>query len=106
PIVGFNFFGPGSVSSLLVRPIALPGITTGMALNSFFVFAGLGFSMWTIVIGHATFCVVVVCNNVLARLRRSSTSLLEASADLGADGWQTFWFVVWPVLSVALVAGG
>jgi putative spermidine/putrescine transport system permease protein len=105
-IARFRFFGRESVSFLLVLPIALPGIITGMALNSFYVFAGLGFSMWTIVIGHATFCVVVVYNNVLARLRRSSTSLLEASADLGADGWQTFWFVVWPVLSVALVAGG
>ena len=62
--------------------------------------------MWTIVIGHATFCVVVVYNNVVARLRRSSGSLLEASQDLGADGWQTFRFVVWPVLSTALVAGG
>jgi putative spermidine/putrescine transport system permease protein len=105
-IARFNFFGREAVSFLLVLPIALPGIITGMALNSFYVFAGLGFSMWTIVIGHATFCVVVVYNNVLARLRRSSGSLLEASADLGADGWQTFWFVVWPVLSVALVAGG
>jgi len=81
-IARFNFFGRESVSFLLVLPIALPGIITGMALNSFYVFAGLGFSMWTIVIGHATFCVVIVYNNVLARLRRSSTSLLEASSDL------------------------
>jgi putative spermidine/putrescine transport system permease protein len=102
----FRFFGRESVSFLLVLPIALPGIITGMALNSFYVFAGLGFSMWTIVIGHATFCVVVVYNNVLARLRRTSSSLIEASQDLGADGWQTFRFVVWPVLSTALVAGG
>jgi len=102
----FRFFGRESVSFLLVLPIALPGIITGMALNSFYVFAGLGFSMWTIVIGHATFCVVVIYNNVLARLRRSSGSLVEASQDLGADGWQTFRFVVWPVLSTALVAGG
>jgi putative spermidine/putrescine transport system permease protein len=102
----FRFFGRESVSFLLLLPIALPGIITGMALNSFYVFAGIGTSMWTIVIGHATFCVVVVYNNVLARLRRTQTSLLEASADLGADGWQTFRFVVWPVLSTALVAGG
>ncbi|HWX08418.1 MAG TPA: ABC transporter permease [Gaiellaceae bacterium] len=102
----FRFFGRESVSFLLILPIALPGIITGMALNSFYVFAGIGFSMWTIVIGHATFCVVVVYNNVLARLRRSSGSLIEASQDLGADGWQTFRFVIWPVLSVALVAGG
>ena len=102
----FRFFGRESVSFLLLLPIALPGIITGMALNSFYVFAGIGFSIWTIVIGHATFCVVVVYNNVLARLRRTSTSLLEASMDLGADGWQTFRFVVWPVLATALVAGG
>ena len=102
----FRFFGRESVSFLLLLPIALPGIITGMALNSFYVFAGIGFSIWTIVIGHATFCVVVVYNNVLARLRRTSPSLIEASMDLGADGWQTFRFVVWPVLSTALVAGG
>ena len=102
----FRFFGRESVSFLLLLPIALPGIITGMALNSFYVFAKVPFSIWTIVIGHATFCVVVVYNNVLARLRRTSTSLVEASMDLGADGWQTFRFVVWPVLSTALVAGG
>src|SRR5206468_12550892 len=102
----FRFFGRESVSFLLILPLALPGIITGMALNSFYVFAALGFSIWTIVIGHATFCVVVVYNNVLARLRRTSPSLIEASMDLGADGWQTFRFVVWPVLSTALVAGG
>ena len=102
----FRFFGRESVSFLLILPIALPGIITGMALNSFYVFAAIPFGIWTIVIGHATFCVVVVYNNVLARLRRTSPSLLEASMDLGADGWQTFRFVVWPVLSTALVAGG
>jgi len=105
-IARFRFFGRESVSFLLVLPIALPGIITGMALNAFFVFGHMDLSLWTIVIGHATFCVVIVYNNVLARLRRSSPSLLEASADLGADGWQTFRFVVWPVLSTALVAGG
>ncbi|HXH98141.1 MAG TPA: ABC transporter permease [Gaiellaceae bacterium] len=105
-IARFRFFGRESVSFLLVLPIALPGIITGMALNSFFVFNHMNLSLWTIVIGHSTFCVVIVYNNVLARLRRSSPSLLEASADLGADGWQTFRFVVWPVLSTALVAGG
>src|SRR6266571_3478342 len=100
----FRFFGRESVSFLLVLPIALPGIITGMALNSFFTFNHINLSLWTIVVGHATFCVVIVYNNVLARLRRSSPSLLEASADLGADGWQTFRFVIWPVLSTALVA--
>jgi putative spermidine/putrescine transport system permease protein len=102
----FRFFGRESISFLLLLPIALPGIITGMSLNSFFNFAGLGFSIWTIVIGHATFCVVVVYNNVLARLRRTSPSLVEASLDLGADGWQTFRLVIWPVISTALVAGG
>ncbi len=102
----FTFFGRDSVSFLLLLPIALPGIITGMALNSFFSFAGVQFSVWTIVVGHATFCVVVVYNNVIARLRRTSPSLIEASMDLGADGWQTFRFVTWPTLSTALVAGG
>jgi putative spermidine/putrescine transport system permease protein len=105
-IARFRFFGRESVSFLLVLPIALPGIITGMSLNSFFTFSGVNLSLWTIVIGHATFCIVIVYNNVLARLRRTSPSLIEASQDLGADGWQTFRFVVWPVLSTALVAGG
>jgi putative spermidine/putrescine transport system permease protein len=102
----FKFFGREGISFLLLLPIALPGIITGMALSSFYNFAGIGFSIWTIVIGHATFCVVVVYNNVLARLRRASPSIVEASMDLGADGWQTFRFVIWPVISTALVAGG
>ena len=105
-VARFRFFGREAVSFLLVLPIALPGIVTGIALNSAFVAGSINLSQWTIVVGHATFCVVVVYNNVLARLRRSSPSLIEASQDLGADGWQTFRFVVWPVLSTALVAGG
>jgi putative spermidine/putrescine transport system permease protein len=102
----YRFFGRNTVSFLVILPIALPGIVTGMALNAFFVAGHITVSMWTIVIGHATFCVVIVYNNALARLRRSSPSLIEASMDLGADGWQTFRFVVWPVLSTALIAGG
>jgi putative spermidine/putrescine transport system permease protein len=102
----FRFFGRESVSFLLLLPLALPGIITGMALNSFYVFSHFPFSIWTIVVGHATFCVVVVYNNVLARLRRTSPSMIEASQDLGADGWQTFRYVTWPVLSTALIAGG
>jgi putative spermidine/putrescine transport system permease protein len=105
-VARYRFFGREAVSFLLVLPLALPGIITGMALTSFFTFAGISASIWTIVIGHATFCVVVVYNNVVARLRRSSNSLVEASQDLGADGWQTFRFILWPVLSTALVAGG
>src|SRR5246127_1012553 len=105
-VARFRFFGREAVSFLLVLPIALPGIVTGIALNSAFVTGHINLSIWTIVVGHATFCVVIVYNNVLARLRRSSPSLIEASQDLGADGWQTFRFVIWPVLSTALVAGG
>jgi putative spermidine/putrescine transport system permease protein len=101
----FRFFGREIVSLILVLPIALPGIITGMALNSFFIAGGIDLSLWTIVIGHATFCIVIVYNNVVARLRRSSPSLVEASMDLGADGWQTFRYVTWPVLSTALISG-
>ena len=100
-----KFFGREAVSFLLVLPIALPGVVTGVALSSFYTFSGMTFSLWTIVIGHATFCIVVVYNNVLARLRRTQTSLVEASMDLGADGWQTFRYVTLPVISTALIAG-
>jgi putative spermidine/putrescine transport system permease protein len=100
-----RFFGRNAVSFLLVLPIALPGVVTGIALASFFTFGAIPFSLWTIVVGHATFCVVVVFNNAVARLRRTSTSLTEASMDLGADGWQTFRFVTLPVVSTALVSG-
>ena len=101
----FEFFGKEAVSFIVVLPIALPGIITGMALNSFFVFWGLGLSFWTIVIGHATFCIVIVFNNVIARLRRVPQSLEEASMDLGADAWQTFRRVTLPMISTSLVAG-
>jgi putative spermidine/putrescine transport system permease protein len=76
-----------------------------MALNSFFVYWGVTFGIWTIIIGHATFCIVIVFNNVLARLRRTPTSLSEASMDLGADGWQTFRYVTFPAIATALVSG-
>src|SRR3954453_13546128 len=102
----FRFFGREAVSLMLVLPLALPGIITGMALNSFFAYNKVNFSLTTIVIGHATFCIVVIYNNVIARLRRTSTSLIEASMDLGADGWQTFRAITLPVISTALVAGG
>jgi putative spermidine/putrescine transport system permease protein len=101
----FRFFGREAVSLLLVLPIALPGIITGMALNSFISYNSLAFSLLTIVIGHATFCIVTVYNNVLARLRRTQSSLTEASMDLGADGLQTFRFVTLPMIATALVAG-
>lgn len=101
----FRFRGREALSFAVVLPIALPGIITGMALNSFFVFWALPLSFWTIVIGHATFCIVIVYNNVLARLRRMPRSLAEASMDLGADGWTTFRRVTLPGISTALVAG-
>jgi putative spermidine/putrescine transport system permease protein len=102
----FRFFGREAISLLLVLPIALPGIITGMALNSFLTFGGVEFGLLTIIVGHATFCIVVVYNNVVARLRRTQSSLIEASMDLGADGWQTFRFVTLPVIAPALIAGG
>jgi putative spermidine/putrescine transport system permease protein len=102
----FKFFGRDAVSFLLVLPIALPGIVTGIALNSYFTFWNINLSLVTIVIGHATFCVVVVYNNVIARLRRVPGSLTEASMDLGADGWQTFRHVTFPTISTALISGG
>jgi putative spermidine/putrescine transport system permease protein len=101
----FSFFGRNAVSLVLVLPIALPGIVTAMALNSVFVTANIPLSLFTIFIGHSVFCVVVIFNNVIARLRRTPTSLVEASMDLGADGWQTFRYVTLPAIRTALVAG-
>jgi len=102
----FQFFGRNTVSFLLILPIALPGIVTAIALNAAVTTFGVPFGVLTIVIGHATFCVVVVYNNVLARLRRTPTSLVEASMDLGADGWQTFRYVTFPAIRTAVFAGG
>ncbi len=99
------FFGRDFVSLLFVLPLALPGIITGMALNAFFNFNGLSLSIWTIVVGHTTFCIVVVYNNVLARLRRTQGSLVEAAMDLGANGWRAFRDVTLPLISTAVVAG-
>jgi putative spermidine/putrescine transport system permease protein len=100
-----RFFGRETLSLLVVLPIALPGIVTGIALQSAFRFLGVPLSLWTIVAGHATFCIVVVFNNTLARLRRLSRSMEEASMDLGADGVQTFRLVTFPALRSALLAG-
>ncbi len=101
-----KFFGRDFVSILLILPIALPGIITGIALRSGYNALDIPFSFWTIVIGHATFCVVVVYNNAVARLRRTSPSLLEASMDLGANMFQTLRFIILPQLGSALLAGG
>jgi putative spermidine/putrescine transport system permease protein len=102
-----RFFGRETISFLVILPIALPGIVTGVALsNSFTQVFGIELGLFTVIVGHATFCIVVVYNNVVARLRRVSTSFEEASADLGAHTWQTFRFVTLPSLQTALVAGG
>ncbi|MES2888559.1 MAG: ABC transporter permease [Pseudomonadota bacterium] len=101
-----RFFGRDAISLLLILPIALPGIVTGIALRTAYHTAEIPFSFWTIVVGHATFCVVVVYNNAVARLRRTSPSLIEASMDLGADSFQTIRYVILPQLGSALLAGG
>ncbi len=101
-----RFFGREAISFLVIIPIALPGIVTGVALsNTFTQVLGISLTLMTVIIGHATFCIVVVYNNVVARLRRTSGSFEEASADLGADTWQTFRFVTFPSIRTALAAG-
>jgi len=104
-VARYSFFGRETISFLVILPIALPGIVTGMALNATFNTTGIPFGLLTIVVGHATFCIVVVYNNAVARLRRTSQHLEEASADLGADTWQTFRYVTFPQLRSALLAG-
>ena len=101
-----HFFGRETISLLVILPIALPGIITGIALRSAFHLAEIPFSFWTIVLGHATFCVVIVYNNAVARFRRTSISLIDASMDLGANGFQTLRYVVLPNMGTALLAGG
>jgi putative spermidine/putrescine transport system permease protein len=102
-----RFFGRDTISFALVLPIAFPGIVTALALSSMVdAMPGLNFGIPAIIVGHATFCVVVVFNNVVARLRRSSGSIIEASMDLGADGITTFRYVTFPAMKTALVAGG
>ena len=101
-----KFFGREAISLLVILPIALPGIITGISLRSAFGMLDIPFTGWTIILGHATFCIVVVYNNAVARFRRVSGSLIEASMDLGADGFQTFRHVVLPNIATALLAGG
>jgi putative spermidine/putrescine transport system permease protein len=105
-VSGSKFFGREVISLLVILPIALPGIITGIALRSAFGITDIPFSFWTIVIGHATFCVVTVYNNAVARFRRTSNSLIEASMDLGANQFQTFRYVILPNIGTALLAGG
>jgi putative spermidine/putrescine transport system permease protein len=101
-----RFFGRDTLSLFFILPIALPGIITGISLRSAFDIMGIPFSTWTIVLGHTTFCMVVVYNNALARFRRTSASMVEASMDLGADGFQTFRYIILPQIASALLAGG
>jgi putative spermidine/putrescine transport system permease protein len=100
-----RFFGREGLNFVVTLPIILPGAITGVALASFFLFVKEDLSMRTVIVGHTTFCIVVVFNNVLARLRRMARSMEEASADLGASGWQTFRYVTFPTIRTALVAG-
>ncbi len=101
-----SFFGREQISLLIILPIALPGVITGMSLRSAFSIMDIPFSTWTIILGHATFCIVIVYNNAVARFRRLSGGILEASADLGANSFQTFRYVLLPNLGTALLAGG
>ena len=100
-----HFRGMQAVNFVVILPIILPGVITGVALASFFLFTGTDLSIRTVIVGHTTFCIVLVFNNVLSRLRRVPASLSEASADLGASGWQTFRHVTLPTIRTALVAG-
>ncbi len=102
-----RFFGRETISFLVILPIALPGIVTGVAIsNTFTQVLDVPLSLFTVIVGHATFCIVVVYNNAVARLRRLSGSFEEASADLGAHSWQTFRYVTFPGMKSALIAGG
>ena len=101
-----RFFGREQISLLVLLPIALPGVITGIALRSAFGIMDIPFSTWTIILGHGTFCIVIVYNNAVARFRRLSGGVMEASADLGANAFQTFRYVLLPNLGTALLAGG
>jgi putative spermidine/putrescine transport system permease protein len=104
-VARYSFFGREAISFVVVLPIALPGIVTGMALSTTFAQIGVPLGFFAIVVGHATFCIVIVYNNAIARLRRVSRAFEEASADLGADSWTTFRYVTFPAIRSALLAG-
>ena len=101
----YKFFGREAISFIVILPLALPGIVTGLALNTAFRTIGFPFGLFTIIVGHATFCVVVMYNNAIARFRRTSRSFEEASSDLGADSFMTFRRVTFPAIRTALIAG-
>ncbi|MCU4299109.1 ABC transporter permease [Brevibacterium permense] len=103
----FEFFGKEAVNLLIVLPIALPGIITGIALNNAFTtMLGWRLGLLTVITAHATFCIVTIYNNVFARMRRMSGNLRDAAMDLGADSFTTFRLVTFPQLRSALLAGG
>ena len=102
----YAFFGRETITLLVILPIALPGIVTGLALQTTFTTLAVPYGLTTIIIGHGTFCIVVIFNNAVARLRRLHGNLEEASKDLGGDSWQTFRYVTFPQLRTALLAGG
>jgi putative spermidine/putrescine transport system permease protein len=104
-VARYSFFGRETISFVVILPLALPGIITGLALQATFENVGISFSLLTIIVGHATFCIVVVYNNAIARLRRLAGSFEEASSDLGADSWQTFRYVTFPQLRTPMLAG-
>ena len=104
-VARFRFFGRETIAFIVILPLALPGIVTGLALNTAFRAIGFDFGVTTIIVGHATFCVVVIYNNAIARLRRTSRSFEEASTDLGADTFTTFRRITWPAIRTALIAG-
>ena len=105
-MAGSRFFGRDQLSLLIILPIALPGVITGISLRSAFSMMDIPYSTLTIILGHATFCIVIVYNNAVARFRRLSGGIMEASADLGANSFQTFWHILLPNLGSALLAGG
>jgi len=101
----FHFWGKGALRFAVLLPITLPGIVTGVAMLSFFSLLGWPLSRWTLIIGHATFCIALVLNNVVARLGQLPRNLDEASADLGATPWRTFWRITFPLIRPAVLAG-
>jgi putative spermidine/putrescine transport system permease protein len=109
-VARYRFFGREVITFAVILPIALPGIVTGLALQATILDVlgpmGVRFGLMTIIVGHATFCIVVIYNNVIARIRRTAGNLEEASSDLGADSWRTFRHVTLPQLKTAMLAGG
>ena len=105
----YEFFGKSTVNLLVVLPIALPGVVTGVAFSNtysnFLSPLGIDIGYFGLIVSHATFCIVMVFNNVFARLKRMNPSLQEASMDLGAGLWETFRLVTFPQFRSSFIAG-